>query len=68
MSLFDDDNFHSLVAAREARTGEWLGSEYISDEWVRFDADGPEWDDVRELDSWEEDRAQDAYDNSVYGP
>ena len=58
-SIWNTENFISLVATREAETGEWLGADALSDP-----IEGP---DDYEPDDYDYDRMADAYERAFYG-
>jgi hypothetical protein len=65
-SLWDFDNFVSIVESYQTQTGDDVGAEYLT-----FDFEGyyDACAGVEELDFEDAlDRVQDAYDNAIYGP
>lgn len=66
-SLWDAENFASLVEAQERETGEWLGSDAIIS---HVEDDEPSWingDDDFDVDGWAEERALARYERGIYG-
>lgn len=63
-SLWITENFVSLVADREDRTGEWLGADALADD-IEVEFDHVEG--YFELDEYDAERVQSAYDSYVYG-